>query len=85
MGIETAIIAGALIGGGMSAGTAAMNKATKMPTMPNAKSGEPEAAMSRDRTRKKAMGAYGRSDTILTGPLGDVGQVSGQRKTLLGQ
>lgn len=40
----------------------------------------------RERQRQRAIGAYGRSDTILTTPLGLLGgnAPAGQRKTLLG-
>jgi len=38
----------------------------------------------RERQKKLAAGATGRSDTLLTGPGGDVGEVPGAKKTLLG-
>lgn len=38
----------------------------------------------RERQRQQAAGATGRSDTILTGPLGVPGDVPGRKKTLLG-
>ena len=45
-----------------------------------------ERRSARGRQRQKAVAAFGRRDTILTGPLGEVGQMSGMsKKTLLGE
>lgn len=61
-----------------------------MPKVPDAP-GLDENAMriagenAREKQRQRAQQAYGRSDTILTGPLGLIGSAPGQRKSLLGQ
>ena len=38
----------------------------------------------KERQKKLAAGATGRGDTLLTGPSGNVGDVPGEKKTLLG-
>ena len=38
----------------------------------------------RDRQRKLAAGATGSRDTILTGPLGDIGEAPTEKKSILG-
>lgn len=43
-----------------------------------------DAQLGRIRAQQAARGAFGRSDTILTGPLGLPGGDQGQKKTLLG-
>lgn len=86
MGIETALIAASVIGAGASVGTSLLAKSGQKPLPAQPKSPEvaSRAADAADRQRRKAVGAYGRSDTILTSPLGLTGQGSGTQKTLLG-
>lgn len=43
------------------------------------------AKAAQDQRRRQIAGMFGRSDTILTNPLGQVNGTNGQRKTLLGE
>lgn len=100
MGFTGAIIAGAVVGAGASAIVAKQNKPNipSAPDKPDTLSADKMDRMAADReerARKKAIGAYGRSDTILTGPNGvsDENMLGTQQqtaeraigKTLLGQ
>lgn len=83
MGVTAAVVVGSAIAGGV-ASAAMAPKPPKMPKVPEDAPVEKAAADAADRQRKKNAGAYGRSDTILTGPQGVLGSSQGQGKTLLG-
>jgi hypothetical protein len=78
MGIETAIIAAAVIGAGTSAVLANQNKPSipKDVAKPDTKEPDTMASDRQDRARKQAIAATGRTDTLLTGPQG-LGDMSG--------
>jgi len=89
MGVAEAIIGASLLSAGATAASSAANKPGKPPAAPKTTSEEDKAKLASDsanRQRKRAIAARGRGDTILTGPLGDVGQQQqqGGAKTLLG-
>jgi hypothetical protein len=97
MGIEAAIITAGLLAGGLGAAGAVLAKQSQpkipdQPKAPDIAAPEDSAAMADRkavRQSKKALAAYGRSDTILTGPQGvGAGQQSapmgGGGSTLLG-
>jgi hypothetical protein len=72
MGVSAAVGIGALVAGtAVSAITAP--KPPKPPAAPEAEAVAPEANAAADRQRRKNTAAYGRSDTILTGPSGTLG------------
>lgn len=79
------LIVSAIVGAGATAATVAMQpKVPKVNEPKKPKTVDPEQAASRQRQRQA--GAFGRSDTVLTGPLGNPAEpLQGQRKTLLGQ
>lgn len=87
MGVETAIAVAAIVGAGT-----AVYSASQKPKMPGAPEAPPSieegpkvdtAGVDRQRKRRQAAAA-GRSDTLLTGPLGLTGEPAAQAKTLLG-
>lgn len=84
MGLETALIASAVIGAAGSLGSAALNKPEKPDAPPKPKDVAQRSRDAQARLKRKQAGSSGRSDTILTSPLGLVGQGSGAPKTLLG-
>lgn len=88
MGVEAAII-GALIGAaGATAASALGPKPHDPPKPPKPPSGadqKQQANLARQQAQRRAQGAVGRRDTILTSPLGLPDEpASQQRKTLLG-
>lgn len=94
MGLETALIAAAVIGAGASVGTALSQKSPKTPKPQKQVDGEAAAKIAssaQEAQRKQALAAYSRSDTVLTGKgqQGDNGlggaNMLGTRKSLLGQ
>lgn len=58
---------------GAVASRAMAPKAPKPPDAPEADLARPEANAAADRQRRKNSAAYGRADTILTGPSGTLG------------
>ena len=104
MGISAAIAVGGLVGGAVSAIAAKQNK-PDIPNNPGTPDTKPQSEIElsaqekQNRARKNALAAYGRTDTLLTGPqgvndpqqLGGTGMQSGQQnfqtmgKSLLGQ
>ncbi len=85
MGINAAVIAATVLA------TKALTKPPKMPDvqappMPDEAGNADAASAAGQRARRRAIGASGRSDTILTGAqgLGGVQPETGQAKTLLG-
>jgi|LakMenEpi03Aug12_release.lakeMendotaPanAssembly.Ray.scaffolds.fasta_scaffold172748_2 hypothetical protein len=95
--VATAIIASAVIGAGSSAIIANQNKPNipKNPGDADLQGNQDMATNAKDRqnrARQQALAAYGRSDTVLTGPSGLGGNGQGtpnnfqqMGKTLLGQ
>lgn len=87
MGVETAIAVAAIVGAG-----AAVYGATQKPKVPGMPDGpiKPDTGPEVDKTaldrqrRRRAAASVGRSDTLLTGPLGLTGEPQSQSKTLLG-
>lgn len=91
--LTSALIIGTLLGAGTGVVASKLSQ-PKMPENPSAPditstdTAEAMASRRADRQGKKAAAAFGRSDTILTGPdgLGNTGAgMAGGGKTLLGQ
>ena len=87
MGITAAVGLGAAALGAAGAGWASP-KPPKPPKAPVMQDPAPDVQAAAERQRKKNSAAYGRSDTILTGPAGTLGSMpSGNApaaKTILG-
>jgi hypothetical protein len=88
MGIEVAIVtAGLLAGAGAVLAKQSQPKIPDQPKAPDIAAPEDSAAMADRkavRQSKKALAAYGRSDTILTGPQGLGEQGAGQQSAPMG-
>jgi hypothetical protein len=90
VGVETAVLAlaaAALAGSAVTTGLSIANKpkAPPAPPAPGKQARTMAADEAENRRRQQAAAAMGRSSTILTSPLGDVGGPSNvQKKTLLG-
>lgn len=83
------VIGGAVATAGVTAGVSALTRpdAPKVPKppRPDPKLAERMAFGAADRQRRRAAGAFGRSDTVLTGALGvPGGGATGGAKSLLG-
>ena len=85
MAVSASIAVGAAIVGGVAAHPMAP-KPPKMPAAPASEDPASKASAAAKRQQQKNTAAYGRSDTILTGPQGVLGSSStaGGGKTMLG-